>query len=534
VNALSEWLHLEVWREGGHFVQHFKRGTPQGDIQRLSDSQDQGTRIHFLPDVEIFGRGQAVASGRFRLSFDVLACRLQELAYLTPGVEIRIADERDGRTETYAFSDGIVGFVKSLNRTRTPVHDTVLHISDTQDDIKVDVAMQWTNLFANDTRSFANTIRTVDGGTHVLGLESALTSVISRYAADHDLVHMENGESIRGTDVREGLTCILSVVMSEPEFRGQTKSQLSNLSTQDAVFNVVSAQLRKFLDENEDQARAIVDKALEAFRIRLAARRVREEGQHQVIFEGPTPEAYKTQFGIRSSNWHDSAVWIANDELLGAHAAMCKVGPDSRLLDVCCGSGVVGNSFRDKVGHITGLDITPEMVAISKTRLDEVVHGTVYEIPFADESFEIVSNREVMHLMPHPENMLSEVFRVIKKDGQFVFGQIVPFGVEDAAWMYRIFRKKQPLFHHMFMVDDLIELLTDAGFTEIETSEHLLWESIDVWIDTVETTRRHRQEIRELFYNAPDDVKAIHPFEVLPDGRIRDCWRWVIFSAMKR
>ena len=99
--------------------------------------------------------------------------------------------------------------------------------------------------------------------------------------------------------------------------------------------------------------------------------------------------------------------------------------------------------------------------------------------------------------------------------------------------MYRIFRKKQPLFHHMFHVEDLEELLTQAGLESIETSEFLLWESIDVWIDTVETTRRHRQEIRDLFYNAPADVRAIHPFEVLPDGRIRDCWRWVIFSARK-
>ena len=206
---------------------------------------------------------------------------------------------------------------------------------------------------------------------------------------------------------------------------------------------------------------------------------------------------------------------------------------ESVCLDVCCGSGVVGASFRGRVSKIIGLDITPEMVALAKERLDEVIHGTVYDIPFPDNHFEVVSNREVMHLMPDPMKMMNEVFRVLKPGGQFIVGQIIPFSPIDAPWMFRIFKKKQPLLYHMFLEDDFEKLLTDAGLVDIQRKEKLVWEDIDVWIDTIETSSWHRHEIRDLYHNAPQSVKNVHPFEILPDGKIQDCWRWLIYSGRK-
>jgi DNA gyrase subunit B len=138
-----------------------------------------------------------------------------------------------------------------------------------------------------------------------------------------------------------------------------------------------------------------------------------------------------------------------------------------------------------------------------------------------------------MHLMPDPMRMMSEVVRVLKPGGQFVVGQILPFGEADAAWMYRVFKKKQPLLYHMFQDEDFEALLRNAGLVDIEMQEYCVWEDIDVWIDTYETSTLHRYEIRRLFQEAPAEVRAVHPFKILPSGRIQDCWRWCIYSARK-
>ena len=218
---------------------------------------------------------------------------------------------------------------------------------------------------------------------------------------------------------------------------------------------------------------------------------------------------------------------------MAEHGSSCTMPPESVCLDVCCGSGVVGHSFRGRVSKIIGLDITPEMVALSKQRLDEVHLGTVFDIPFADNTFEVVCNREVMHLMPQPEKMMSEVFRVLKPGGQFIVGQIIPYTALDAPWMFRIFKKKQPLLYHMFLEDEFEALLREAGLVNITHKERLVWEDIDVWIDTIETSSWHRHEIRSLYHHAPQSIRDVHPFRIDPDGRIHDCWRWLIFSGYK-
>ena len=525
VNALSRWLEVDIWREGQHVQQRYEVGQPTGAMKTLGTTERSGTRITFMPDETIFSPDARWEPSR-------ISRRLRELAYLNPGVRIRFRDERENIDINHCYEGGLSAFVESLNKTRLPIQPKPIALTCAPNDVQVQIALQWTSLYAEEIKSYVNMVWTVDGGTHVSGLQRAVADAVRLVASEREDFGSKY-KQIRPNDTREGLTAVLSVMMRNPEFQGQTKGRLMNDTLETDLQQAIGTALADWLRANPEEAGRIIEKALSAARARLAANMARTEAEHITTPGAIDLDSYRKQFGIRSLNWHDSAVWLTDEALLAKHAEMAKVPRDAKLLDVCCGSGVVGAAFRDKVGHITGLDITPEMVALARTRLDEVVLGNVFDMPFADGGFDIVSNREVMHLFPHPEQMLSEVIRVLKPGGQFVFGQIVPFCATDAPWMYRIFRKKQPLLHHMFLHEDLLKLLTDAGFTQIQTTEINVWENIDIWIDTVETSRRHRHEIKEHFYNAPKEVRDVHPFEILDDGTVMDLWRWVIYSANK-
>ncbi len=516
VNALSERLELQTWRDGQRMTVSCEGGQPGPPV--VEAAAGRGTRVTFTPD-------RSVMDADVRWQPERVVGRARELAFLLPGVTLTVAEP--GGEHRFCSDEGLGALTQELTRTRVPLHPEPIVLSGDSRGVRVDAGLQWTSLYADDTRAWVNTVLTPGGGTHVNGAHRAVFEVVRR-------LHARIGGSplrLTSRDTREGLTCALSVWLAEPQFDGQTKERLVNAQANEAVQTLVEAHLQAWFDEHPTVAQVVVDKAREAARARQAANRARERIRHhsdQLVIDDDT---YRTQFGIRSANWHDSAEWIANAELLAEHGRMARVAPDAQLLDVCCGSGVVGAAFKPYVGHTTGLDITPEMAALARQRLDEVVLGTVFDIPFPQDRFDIVVNREVMHLFPHPEKMLAEVRRVLKPGGQFVFGQIVPFGPEDAPWMHRIFAKKQPLLHHMFLHEDLLALLDRAGFQVMETAEHTLWEWIDVWIDTWETSALHRHEIRELYYNAPAEVRDIHPIEITAEGRIRDLWRWVVYSC---
>jgi len=523
VNALSTWTRLDVDRDGRHHHQAFAQGRVVADVADTGPSERTGTRVHFLPDPTIF---------ESTLDAGVLAPRLQELAFLHPGITIVLDDQRSGERSEWRYETGIAGYVLHLNQGRTVLHDEPIHFEGVEDSVQVEVALQWTSAYTEQLTGYVNSIHTAQGGAHISGLQAALTWAVNRYAEDKRLLSRGAGEDITGYDIREGLTAVLSLRMPEPEFEGQTKSLLSSRVTHQ-VEAVVAKGLLDFLQDHREIALRIVGKALEASRARLAARRASERANYRVIDPKVSEEIYTEQFGIRSKDWHKSCTWLTDQSLLEAHAAMADVPADAVLLDVCCGSGVVGNSFRSKVSRIVGLDLTPEMIAKAKTRLDEVHRGNVYEIPFDANTFDMVCTREVLHLLPKWEKPLGQIHRVLKPGGQFVVGQILPYGDADAAWMYRIFKKKQPLFFNNPTVDDYFAMLDRCGFVDVKMSEVHVWESIDLWIDTHETTSLHRHEIRQLYYNAPEEVRRIHPFEVTPDGKIRDQWRWCIFSARK-
>jgi len=333
--------------------------------------------------------------------------------------------------------------------------------------------------------------------------------------------------------VSEGLTAVIDLKLAHPNFEGQTKTRLTNADSSAAIEKAAGDQVLAALKKDPGVAAVIADKILETRKARIAARRIAEKIYFRRVDKKIDEEVYKEQFGARSKNWHDSAAWITDEKLLKAHAALFKPDRKALALDVCCGSGVVGASFRGRVKKVMGLDLTPQMVELARQRLSEVRQGNVHEIPFRDGMFDLVCTREVLHLLPWPEKPVSEIYRVLKPGGQFVVGQILPYSEADGPWMYRIFKKKQPLIFNMFQEEDFRRLLTDAGFTDLKMKELRVWESIDVWIDSYETTSLHRHEIRELFRNAPAEAKAVHPFKILPSGEIRDLWRWCVFSVKK-
>jgi len=521
VNALSAEFTLEVRRDGGLWRGRWARGELVEGFHRVEACGDTGTRVTFLPDPEIFGGAVADAS--------LVETWLRAQAWLTGGLSC--AFTRAGTTVRFSSDEGLAGFARWLAASQEHVHAAPITVSAEVGGIQVDAALLWTRAFAESVQCFVNHVHTPLGGSHTDGLRAAVGHSLTRYAREARL--LDATEPLEGSDTMEGLMVVLSVRMRDPHFEGQTKTRLLDPAAGQAVEAAVGAALGTWLRANPSDAAAVVGRAIEAGRARMASRRASERARYERVEHLVDKEIYRQQFGIRSKNWHQSADWITNSGLLGLHGGSCKLSEDAVILDVCCGSGVVGNSFRGRVKKIIGLDLTPEMVALSRQRLDEVVQGDVYDIPFPDNSFDGVCNREVLHLLPQPERPLAEIFRVIKPGGQFVVGQWVPFSAIDGPWMFQVTKKKQPLFVNNLYDEDMKRLISEAGFVDITTEEFLQWEDIDNWINTWETPQLHRHQIRDLYHQCPAEVKAVHPFEISPTGAIRDCWRWVIYSAFK-
>ena len=279
VNALSERLEVEVKRDGGVYRHEFARGEPvEGGFERVRDmegGEDTGTYIRFWPDGEIFETRE--------FEFSTLANRLRELAFLNSGVAITLADERGaesdaddaGDEQTFLYDGGIREFVAYLNETRTPIHDDVIYFADEDADIHVEVAMQATEELQGSVHAFANNINTREGGTHLTGFKTALTRTVNDYANEHGLVD-DLDANLKGEDVREGLTAVISVKHPDPQFEGQTKTKLGNSEVRGIVESATHDKLGTFFEENPDTARKVVHKAAEAARARKAAKKAEE------------------------------------------------------------------------------------------------------------------------------------------------------------------------------------------------------------------------------------------------------------------
>ena len=272
VNALSQWLEIEIRREGHVWSQRYERGFPQGDLTRdrkLKRNEGTGTTITFMPDSEVF-------TETLELSFDTLSRRFRESAFLNKSLKIRLVDEREeGRDVTYQYEGGIRDFVEHINEAKDPVHKTVFYLEREDEAGDVEVAMQWNSGFQDSVLTFANNINTHEGGAHLSGFRSALSRTINTYARQKGLLK-EKEENLTGDDIREGLAAVISVKLSEPQFEGQTKTKLGNTEVKGLVESATNRFLAEFLEERPSEAKAIIGKALQAARARQAARKVRD------------------------------------------------------------------------------------------------------------------------------------------------------------------------------------------------------------------------------------------------------------------
>ncbi|MCI5898630.1 MAG: DNA topoisomerase (ATP-hydrolyzing) subunit B [Anaerovoracaceae bacterium] len=281
VNALSEWMEVQIRRDGNIYRQTYERGKTTSPLEIIGTSKTTGSRTIFKPDAEIFKEG-------VEFSYDTLEHRLREMAFLNKGIKITLKDEREGRKkeEVFHYEGGIREFVKHINKDKEAIHPDVVYfeVRKAEQEMEVEIAMQYTDRYNEMILAYANNINTTEGGTHMVGFKSALTRVLNDYARKNKFIK-ENEEGLSGEDVREGLTAVISVKLTQPQFEGQTKTKLGNSEMRGFVDTCTSENLTAFLEENPAQARQILDKCLRAARAREAARKARELTRRKSVLD---------------------------------------------------------------------------------------------------------------------------------------------------------------------------------------------------------------------------------------------------------
>ncbi|MEZ4254131.1 MAG: ATP-binding protein [Polyangiales bacterium] len=279
VNAVSEWLKMEIRREGKLHYQEYGRGVPKAPIKVMGKSDRTGTKISFKPDPKIFTKTD--------FAFEILNNRLREISFLNAGLSITLLDERQDKKVDYKFEGGIREFASTLNKNKTPLHEDVIYVHETRDNIEVEIAMQWNDTYNENILCYTNNVFNRDGGTHLTGLRTALTRLLNTYGTSANLLK-ELKNPLSGEDVREGLTSIVSVKHPDPSFDSQTKSKLVSSEVKGIVEGILGDKLGQFLEENPKVARRIIEKCVVAARAREAARKAREMEQRKGVLDAST------------------------------------------------------------------------------------------------------------------------------------------------------------------------------------------------------------------------------------------------------
>jgi DNA gyrase subunit B len=363
VNALSEWLKVEVRRDGKITRQEFARGEPTTDLiaaGKTENKKDTGTTITFLPDLEIFDEDE------FEWSMDTLVQRLRETAFLTRGLRIVITDEREGEVRhEFHYEGGIRDFVEHVNSAKEPIHKRIVFLEGEMENGTVEVAMQWNGSYVESVFSFANNINTTEGGAHLSGFKAALTGTLNKYARDKGLLK-EKEENLEGDDVREGLAAVISVKLREPQFEGQTKTKLGNPWVRGLVEQTVNQRLAEFLEENPTDAKQIVTKAVAARNARQAARKARQLSRKSALESSSLPGRLAD---CQTSDPEDAELFLVEGNSAGGSAVEARNRVNQAILPL---RGKVINSEKNRINKVlSNLEIQSIITAIGTGIGDE-------------------------------------------------------------------------------------------------------------------------------------------------------------------
>lgn len=361
VNALSKWLEVHVYRDGKEYFMRFEDGgKPVAPLKEIGNSDKTGTLVSFKADNTIFQETTTY-------DYEVLRQRIRELAFLNKGLRISLIDNRDNldRQQEYYYEGGIKEYVSFINNNKTPIHDEIIYVEDIQDEINVEVALQYNDDFKSNIYSFCNNINTQEGGTHEEGFRLALTRIINNYAKNNNILKKED-ESLSGDDVREGLTAIISVKHPNPQYEGQTKTKLGNSEVRKITSNILSTSLETYMLEHPDVARIIVDKAILASQARLAAKKARELTRRKSGMEITSLPGKLADCSSKDPS--ESELFIVEGDSAGGSA---KTGRDRRIQAILPLRGKILNVEKTRLDRVLSSDTIRSMITAFGTGIGE-------------------------------------------------------------------------------------------------------------------------------------------------------------------